>query len=83
MMMMRSKFSPREIVQRLQMIETLTADGLPIAEALRSVGMRTAEYDRWCAEYSGLKRTLGPLLYATPKLVKKASRTTSVRKKPS
>ncbi len=73
--MMRSKFSPREIVQRLQMIETLTAEGLPVGDALRSVGMRQAEYDRWRAEYSGLKRTLGPLLYATPKLVKKASRT--------
>ena len=46
-MMMRSKFSPREIVQRLQMIETLTAGGLPVAEALRTVGMREAEYDRW------------------------------------
>ena len=62
MMMMRSKFSPREIVQRLQMIETLTADGLPVAEALRSVGMRAAEYDRWRLEYNGLGRTLGPLL---------------------
>jgi hypothetical protein len=37
--MMRPKFSPREIVQRLQMIETLTAEGLPVAEALRSVGV--------------------------------------------
>jgi hypothetical protein len=62
------------------MIETLTADGLPVGDALHSVGVRQAEYDRWCVEYSGLKRTLGPLLYATPKLVKKASRTASVRK---
>jgi hypothetical protein len=65
------------------MIETLTAEGLPVGDALRSVGMRQAEYDRWRAEYSGLKRTLGPLLYAKPKLVKKASRTASVRKPPS
>jgi hypothetical protein len=62
------------------MVETLTAEGLPVCEALRSVGMRQAEYDRWCAEYSGLKRTLGPLLYATPKLVKKAGRKASARK---
>jgi putative transposase len=63
-MMMRSKFSPREIVQRLQIIETLTAEGLPVADALRSVGMREAEYDRWRLEYNGLGRTLGPLLSA-------------------
>ena len=80
---MRSRLSPREIVRRLQMIETLTAEGLPVGDALRSVGMGQAQYDRWCAEYSGLKRTLGPLLYATPKLVKKASRTAPVRKPPS
>ncbi|HZZ21561.1 MAG TPA: hypothetical protein VFE60_02810 [Roseiarcus sp.] len=77
--MMRSKFSPREIVQRLQMIETLKAEGLPVADALRSVGMREAEYDRWRIEYNGLRRTLGPLLCATPKLVKRMRRTTSAR----
>ena len=55
-MMMRSKFSPREIVQRLQTIETLTAEGLPVAEALRSVGMSAAEYDRWRDEYSEIGR---------------------------
>ena len=80
---MRSRLSPREIVQRLQMIEALTAEGLPVGDALRSVGMGQAQYDRWRAEYSGLKRTLGPLLYATPKLVKKSNRTASVRKLPS
>ncbi len=78
-MMMRSKFSPREIVQRLQMIEALTADGLPIAEALRSVGMRAAEYDRWRLEYNGLGRTLGSLLSAPPKLAKKTRRVGSTR----
>jgi hypothetical protein len=75
--MLRSKLSPREIVQRLQMIETLTAEGLPVAEALRSVGMLEAEYDRWRAEYNGLGRTLGPLLCATPKLVKRTRRAAS------
>jgi hypothetical protein len=61
------------------MIETLTAEGLPVAEALRSVGMGQAEYDRWRIEYNGLRRTLGPLLCATPKLVKRTRRTTSAR----
>jgi putative transposase len=83
-MMMRSKFSPREIVQRLQTIEMLTAEGLPVAEALRSVGMSEAEYCRWRDEYSGLRRTLGPLLTAAPKPLKRPRRAASApqRKQP-
>ena len=68
--MARPKLSPREIVQRLQMIEALTADGAPVAEALRSAGVLQAEYDRWRIEYNGLGRTLGPLVCARPKVVK-------------
>jgi putative transposase len=79
MMMMRSKFSPREIVQRLQTIETLTAEGLPVAEALRTVGMREAEYDRWRVEYNGLGRTLGPLLSPAPKPAKRTRRAASAQ----
>ena len=45
--MMRSKLSPREIVQRLQTIEGLAAEGFPVAEALRTVGVLQVEYDRW------------------------------------
>jgi hypothetical protein len=76
---MKSKLSPREIVQRLQMIETLTEEGLPVAEALRSVGMQETEYDRWRSEYSGLGRTLGPLLSAAPQ-AKRTRRAVSSRK---
>jgi hypothetical protein len=82
MAMMRSRFSPREIVQRLQMIETLTAEGVPVAEALRSVGMRETEYERWRVEYNGLGRTLGPLVGGAPTLAKRTRRTASVRKPP-
>ena len=78
--MMKSRFSPREIVQRLQMIETLTTEGVPVAEALRSVGMREAEYDRWRVEYNGLGRTLGPLVSGAPARVKKARRAIAPRK---
>jgi hypothetical protein len=74
MAMVKSRLSPREIVQRLQMIETLTTEGLPVAEALRSVGMREAEYDRWRVEYNGLGRTLGPLTCATPQPAKRSRR---------
>jgi hypothetical protein len=78
--MIRSRLSPREIVQRLQMIDALTGEGLPVAQAISSVGMREAEYDRWLVEYGGLRRTLGPLLFATPKLAKRTRRTASERK---
>jgi hypothetical protein len=80
MMKSKSRLSPREIVQRLQMIETLTTEGVPVAEALRSVGMREAEYDRWRVEYNGLGRTLGSLLGAAPALAKRPRRMASVRK---
>jgi hypothetical protein len=56
------------------MIETLTTEGLPVAEALSSVGMREAEYDRWRLEYNGLRRTLGSLLSVAPKPVKRTGR---------
>jgi hypothetical protein len=72
--MAKSRLSPREIVQRLQVIEALTADGMPVAEAVRSAGVLQAEYDRWSIEYNGLGRTLGPLLCAPPRLMKTARR---------
>ncbi|MGH6799458.1 MAG: hypothetical protein ACREDI_13880 [Roseiarcus sp.] len=64
------------------MIEALTAEGRPVAEALRSVGVRQVEYDRWLVEYNGLGRTLGPLLCATPKLVKRTRTTPARPRKP-
>ena len=66
--MAKPKLSPREILQRLQMIEALASDGVPVAEAIRSAGMARADYERWRLEYNGLGRTLRPLLCATPKL---------------
>jgi hypothetical protein len=68
--MAKTRLSPREIVQRLQVIEALTADGMPVAEAVRSAGVLQAEYYRWSVEYNGLGRTLGPLVCAPPSLMK-------------
>jgi hypothetical protein len=59
------KLTPKEIVDRLQIVESLTAEGRPIAEALRWAGMTEADYDRWRIEYGGLLRTLGPLRFAS------------------
>lgn len=69
--MARRRLAPSEIVERLQLIEALTTEGLPIGEAIRSAGMLQIDYDRWLAEYDGLLRTLGPLLRASPKFVKR------------
>ncbi len=77
--MARAKPSPREIVARLQMVEALTAEGSTIAEAIRSAGMLQVEYNRWRIEYNGLARMLGPLLRASPRLVKKARRAAPAR----
>ncbi len=77
--MVRRRLSPREIVERLQLIEALTAEGLPIPEAIRSAGVLQVEYDRWLIEYNGLGRTLRPLLCAYPKLLKRTRRAGPVR----
>ncbi len=69
--MVRRRLAPSEIVERLQFIEALTAEGLPVGEAIRSAGVLQVEYDRWIAEYNGLLRTLGPLSGASPKFPKR------------
>ncbi|MGA7196902.1 MAG: hypothetical protein WBQ45_06430 [Roseiarcus sp.] len=68
------KQSAQEIIARLQVVETLTSEGLPLADAIRSAGMLQLEYDRWRLEYNGLVRALGPLLRPTPRLSKKKAR---------
>jgi hypothetical protein len=62
------KLTPKEIVDRLQLVESLTAEGRPMAEALRWAGMTEVAYDRWRIEYGGLLRTLDPLRFATSTL---------------
>jgi hypothetical protein len=70
----RRKLSPAEIVEKLLMIEALTSEGSPIAEAIQTAGVLEAEYDQWRSEYSGLLRTLRPLLCASPRRPKKSRR---------
>ena len=65
-MMSSVKLTPKEIVDRLQIVESLIAEGRPMAEALLWAGMTEAAYSRWRMEYSGLLRTLGPLRFASP-----------------
>ena len=46
---------PEEIVGKLRQVEVLTAQGKPLAEAVRAIGVTEATYDRWRSEYGGLK----------------------------
>ena len=59
--MSTAKLTPREIVERLQMVEALVREDTPLSEALRWAGLTEAAYFRWRSEYDGLLRTLAPL----------------------
>ena len=47
--------TPGQIVAKLRQAEVLTAQGKPVAEAARAIGVSEPSYYRWRAEYGGLK----------------------------
>ena len=53
--MARKRHKPEEIVAKLRQVEVLTAQGKPVAEAVRAIGISEPSYYRWRAEYGGLK----------------------------
>ncbi len=77
--MAKRKLSPSEILKRLQLIDALTADGQPIADALRFVEMLPADYEKWRSEYAGLLRTLRHLASEAPHIMRKSRRAGSRR----
>lgn len=44
-----------EIVTKLRQVDVLNAQGKPMAEAIRSIGVTEVTYYRWRTEYGGLK----------------------------
>jgi transposase-like protein len=44
-----------EIVAKLRQVDVLTAQGQPVAEAIRSIGVTEVTYYRWRNEFGGLK----------------------------
>jgi transposase-like protein len=46
---------PEEIIAKLRQAEVLTAQGKPVTEAARAIGVTEATYYRWRSEYGGLK----------------------------
>ena len=57
-----------------RVIDALTADGRPVADALRVAGVLPAEYEEWRNEYAGLLCTLDSLASAPPKVMRKLRR---------
>ena len=53
--MPRKRHKAEEIVAKLRQVEVLTAQGKPVAEAIRSIGVTEVTYYRWRNEYGGLK----------------------------
>ena len=53
--MPRKKHKAEEIVAKLRQVDVLTAQGRPVAEAVRSIGVTEVTYYRWRSEYGGLK----------------------------
>jgi putative transposase len=51
--MPRKRYKAEEIVAKLRQVEVLTAQGKPVAEAIRSIGVTEVTYT-WRTDYGGL-----------------------------
>jgi hypothetical protein len=51
----RKRHKPEEIIAKLRQVDVLTAQGTPVAEAIRSIGVTEVTYYRSRQEYGGLK----------------------------
>ena len=47
--------TPEQIIAKLRQVEVLTAQGKPVAEAVRAIGVTEPTYYRWRSEYGALK----------------------------
>lgn len=53
--MARKRHTAEEIVTKLRQVDVLLAQGRPVADAIRSIGVTEVTYYRWRNEYGGLK----------------------------
>jgi putative transposase len=53
--MSRKRHKPEEIVAKLRQVDVLVAQGTPVADAIRTIGVTEVTYYRWRQEYGGLK----------------------------
>ena len=53
--MARKRHTAEEIVAKLRQVDVLMAQGKPVADAMRAIGVTEVTYYRWRNEYGGLK----------------------------
>jgi len=53
--MARKRHTAEEIVAKLRQVDVLMAQGKPVADAVRAIGVMEVTYYRWRNEYGGLK----------------------------
>ena len=53
--MARKRHTAEEIVVKLRQVDVLIAQGRPIADGIRAIGITEVTYYRWRNEYGGLK----------------------------
>lgn len=53
--MARERHTAEEIVAKLRQVDVLMAQGRPVADAVRAIGVTEVTYYRWRNEYGGLK----------------------------
>jgi putative transposase len=51
----KKRHTPEEIISKLRQVDVLVAQGTPVAEAIRAIGVTEVTYYRWRQEYGGLK----------------------------
>lgn len=52
---MAKRHRAEEIVAKLRQVDVLMAQGRPVSDAVRSIGVTEVTYYRWRNEYGGLK----------------------------
>jgi putative transposase len=52
--MARKRHTAEEIVAKLRQVDVLTAQGQPVSEAIRTIGVTEVTYYRWRSEYGGV-----------------------------
>jgi putative transposase len=53
--MARKRHTAEEIVSKLRQVDVLMAQGKPVVDAVRAIGVTEVTYYRWRNEYGGLK----------------------------
>jgi putative transposase len=53
--MARKRHTAEEIVAKLRQVDVLMAQGKPVGDAVRAIGVTEVTYYRWRNEYGGLK----------------------------